>query len=69
MASASIGRGQRKCATCHTNIPFMLARPKIAGGDPAPMKEVRMFLEAVRRSPGRSRSRAPTTMSLRRLLP
>ena len=36
----------RKCATCHTNVPFMLARPKVKGGDPAPMKEVREFLEA-----------------------
>ncbi len=37
---------QRECATCHTNVPYMLARPKIAGGDPEPMKEVREFLEA-----------------------
>ena len=36
----------RKCATCHTNVPYMLARPKVKGGDPAPMKEVREFLEA-----------------------
>jgi squalene-hopene/tetraprenyl-beta-curcumene cyclase len=35
----------RKCATCHTNVPYMLARPKVKGGDPAPMKEVRAFLE------------------------
>src|SRR5437868_6629425 len=37
---------ERKCATCHTNVPYMLARPKVSGGDPAPMKEVRDFLEA-----------------------
>jgi squalene-hopene/tetraprenyl-beta-curcumene cyclase len=37
---------ERKCMTCHTNVPFMLARPKIAGGDPKPMQEVREFLEA-----------------------
>jgi len=36
----------RKCATCHTNVPYMLARPKLSGGDSAPMKEVREFLEA-----------------------
>ncbi|HKB02532.1 MAG TPA: prenyltransferase/squalene oxidase repeat-containing protein [Gemmataceae bacterium] len=36
---------ERKCATCHTNVPYMLARPKLKGGDPAPMKEVRAFLE------------------------
>lgn len=35
----------RGCATCHTNVPFMLARPKVAGGDPGPMREVRDFLE------------------------
>jgi squalene-hopene/tetraprenyl-beta-curcumene cyclase len=36
----------RKCATCHTNVPYMLARPKVSGGDLAPMREVREFLEA-----------------------
>jgi squalene-hopene/tetraprenyl-beta-curcumene cyclase len=36
---------ERKCATCHTNVPFMLARPKVIGGDPEPMREVRAFLE------------------------
>jgi squalene-hopene/tetraprenyl-beta-curcumene cyclase len=36
----------RKCATCHTNVPYMLARPKVSGGDPTPMKEVREFLES-----------------------
>jgi squalene-hopene/tetraprenyl-beta-curcumene cyclase len=35
----------RECVTCHTNVPYMLARPKIQGGDPEPMKEVRAFLE------------------------
>src|SRR5262245_15273461 len=33
------------CATCHTNVPFMLARPRVQGGDAAPMREVREFLE------------------------
>jgi squalene-hopene/tetraprenyl-beta-curcumene cyclase len=37
---------ERKCATCHTNVPYMLARPRVTGGDLAPMKEVREFLEA-----------------------
>jgi len=37
---------ERKCATCHTNVPYVLARPKVKGGDPAPLKEVREFLEA-----------------------
>jgi squalene-hopene/tetraprenyl-beta-curcumene cyclase len=37
---------ERKCMTCHTNVPYMFARPTIAGGDPKPMKEVRDFLEA-----------------------
>jgi squalene-hopene/tetraprenyl-beta-curcumene cyclase len=35
----------RGCATCHTNVPFLLARPKVQGGDPEPMGEVRRFLE------------------------
>src|SRR5215211_415750 len=35
----------RGCATCHTNVPFVLARPKVRGGDPGPMREVREFLE------------------------
>jgi squalene-hopene/tetraprenyl-beta-curcumene cyclase len=35
----------RGCATCHTNVPYMLARPRVSGGDPGPMKEVRAFLE------------------------
>ncbi len=37
---------QRKCMTCHTNVPYMFARPKVAGGDLKPMREVRQFLEA-----------------------
>jgi squalene-hopene/tetraprenyl-beta-curcumene cyclase len=36
---------ERKCATCHTNVPYMFARPKIGGGDPDSMREVRTFLE------------------------
>ena len=35
----------RDCATCHTNVPFMLARPKVQGGDLSAMREVRQFLE------------------------
>lgn len=37
---------ERNCMTCHTNVPYMFARPKIAGGDLKPMQEVREFLEA-----------------------
>lgn len=37
---------ERKCATCHTNVPMMLARPLVSGGDIAPTKEIREFLEA-----------------------
>jgi len=36
---------ERKCATCHTNVPFMLARPHLRVGDPSAMQEVRSFLE------------------------
>jgi squalene-hopene/tetraprenyl-beta-curcumene cyclase len=36
---------ERKCFACHTNVPYMLARPLISGGDPAPLKELRAFLE------------------------
>jgi squalene-hopene/tetraprenyl-beta-curcumene cyclase len=36
---------EHKCFSCHTNVPCMLARPLVAGGDPAPMKEMRAFLE------------------------
>jgi squalene-hopene/tetraprenyl-beta-curcumene cyclase len=35
----------RKCATCHTNIPYLMARPVLRGDD-AGWKEVRAFLEA-----------------------
>lgn len=34
----------KKCVTCHTNMPYMLARPLLPGGD-AGWKEVRAFLE------------------------
>ncbi len=37
---------ERKCATCHTNVPYMLARPLVKNGDDAAVKEVRGFLEA-----------------------
>lgn len=36
---------ERKCATCHTNAPYMLARPKVQGGDLQAMKEIREFME------------------------
>lgn len=35
----------RQCATCHTNIPYLMARPLLHGSD-AGWKEVRTFLEA-----------------------
>lgn len=34
---------ERKCVTCHTNLPYLLARPKLPGDDG--WKEVRKFLE------------------------
>ena len=34
---------ERKCVTCHTNLPYLMARPKLAGDDG--WKEVRKFLE------------------------
>lgn len=37
---------ERKCMTCHTNVPYMLARPLIKGGDQAAISEIRTFLEA-----------------------
>lgn len=37
---------ERKCATCHTNVPAMLARPLVKGGDATAEKEIRAFLEA-----------------------
>jgi len=36
---------ERKCFSCHTNVPTMLARPLVAGGDQEPLKEMRAFLE------------------------
>ncbi|WP_439629241.1 squalene--hopene cyclase [Gemmata sp.] len=33
----------RKCVTCHTNMPYLTARPLLPGGDD--WKEVRTFLE------------------------
>src|SRR5206468_2809143 len=35
---------QRKCGTCHTNYPYLLARP-LLGGDRAALTEVRKFFE------------------------
>ncbi len=35
---------ERKCITCHTNMPYLTARPVLAGD--AGWKEVRSFLEA-----------------------
>lgn len=35
---------ERKCVTCHTNLPYLMARPKLAGDEG--WKEVRKFLEA-----------------------
>lgn len=34
---------ERKCITCHTNLPYLMARPKLPGDDG--WKEVRKFLE------------------------
>jgi squalene-hopene/tetraprenyl-beta-curcumene cyclase len=36
---------ERKCFACHTNVFYMMARPLVKVGDPAPMKEMREFLE------------------------
>jgi squalene-hopene/tetraprenyl-beta-curcumene cyclase len=36
---------ERKCFSCHTNVFYMSARPLIPGGDSAPIKEMREFLE------------------------
>lgn len=35
----------RQCATCHTNVPYLMARPLLKGDD-AGSTEVRAFLEA-----------------------
>ncbi|WP_020469823.1 prenyltransferase/squalene oxidase repeat-containing protein [Zavarzinella formosa] len=37
---------ERKCMTCHTNVPYMLARPLLKTGDESAVKEIRGFLEA-----------------------
>jgi squalene-hopene/tetraprenyl-beta-curcumene cyclase len=36
---------ERKCAACHTNVPYMLARPMLKVGDEKPLKEIRTFME------------------------
>lgn len=36
---------ERKCMTCHTNVPYMLARPLLKTGDDTAIKEIRGFLE------------------------
>jgi squalene-hopene/tetraprenyl-beta-curcumene cyclase len=36
---------ERKCGTCHTNYAYMMARPSLAGGDPAIAHEIRAFFE------------------------
>jgi squalene-hopene/tetraprenyl-beta-curcumene cyclase len=36
---------ERKCFSCHTNVFYMAARPLVPGGDAAPLKEMRGFLE------------------------
>ena len=48
----------RSCATCHTNVPFMLARPKVKGGDLSAMREVREFLEGSVKSWEKEKPRA-----------
>ena len=35
----------RKCVTCHTNMPYLMARPRLAGHGDDGWKEVRKFLE------------------------
>jgi squalene-hopene/tetraprenyl-beta-curcumene cyclase len=35
----------RKCATCHTNVAFLIARPAIPESPSAAMKDVRAFFE------------------------
>jgi hypothetical protein len=47
----------RGCATCHTNVPFMLARPKWRRR-PEPMREVRGFLERTVRKWEKEKPRA-----------
>jgi squalene-hopene/tetraprenyl-beta-curcumene cyclase len=36
---------QRKCATCHTNVPYLMARPAVADGAVTGMDLVRKFFE------------------------
>ena len=36
---------ERRCVTCHTNVPYMLARPRIAAGNAIAIEEIRRFLE------------------------
>jgi squalene-hopene/tetraprenyl-beta-curcumene cyclase len=35
----------RRCVTCHTNMPYLFARPLVKGAPDAGWKEVRQFLE------------------------
>jgi squalene-hopene/tetraprenyl-beta-curcumene cyclase len=35
----------RKCATCHTNVPYLMARPALGGGPAPGMDLVRKFFE------------------------
>ena len=51
----------RKCITCHTNMPYLTARPLLPGDDG--WKEVREFLEddVDAWSKGRSRAATPTS--------
>jgi squalene-hopene/tetraprenyl-beta-curcumene cyclase len=43
-AAAVFWTRDRKCVTCHTNLPYLLARPAIKG-ESAAMAEVRKFVE------------------------
>ncbi|MFO0939012.1 MAG: hypothetical protein U0798_21120 [Gemmataceae bacterium] len=36
----------RQCITCHTNMPYLMARPLLKGSQSEGWKEVRQFLEA-----------------------
>jgi squalene-hopene/tetraprenyl-beta-curcumene cyclase len=36
---------QHHCGTCHTNYPYLMARPALKGTDDAAMLEVRRFFE------------------------
>ncbi len=36
---------QRQCATCHTNVPYLMARPALAAGPAPGMDMVRKFFE------------------------